>query len=269
MPVEETSLAPQNSSVATLAHDNPVREALTSGQFCYFVELVASATMREARLLEIASHLARVPAVVAGGITSFAGGALGQNPVRISAAARARGLSPNLHLTCVSRDRLDLRNTLEDMNALGIENVFAITGDYPKATAATSTPYFHLDSVQLVEMINELRQTAGMIEMGMAVQQQLHVFDVIAQGLDIRFDHRCGFRQAAIGQDQALRRDDQECADAGGADIIDVADNMERGLRLVPFQARAREWIGRLCLHREAGRCHGDACNQKFLHADP
>ncbi len=109
-----------------------MREALTSGEFCYFVELVASATMREARLLEIASHLARVPGVVAGGITSFAGGALGQNPVRIGAAARARGLSPNIHLTCVSRDRLDLRNTLEDMNALGIENVFAITGDYPK-----------------------------------------------------------------------------------------------------------------------------------------
>jgi len=169
MPVEETSLAPSHSAVATVPHDNPVRDALTSGQFCYFVELVASATMREARLLEIASHLARVPAVVAGGITSFAGGALGQNPVRISAAARARGLSPNLHLTCVSRDRLDLRTTLEDMNALGIENVFAITGDYPKATAATSTPYFHLDSVQLVEMINELRQNGMPFYISVAV----------------------------------------------------------------------------------------------------
>jgi len=158
MPVEETSLAPINSAVATIAHPNPVREALSSGQFCYFIELVASATMREARLLEIASHLARVPGIVAGGITSFAGGALGQNPVRIGAAARARGLSPNVHLTCVSRDRLDLRNTLEDMNALGMENVFAITGDYPKTSGGTSKPYFHLDSVQLVEMINELRQ---------------------------------------------------------------------------------------------------------------
>ncbi len=51
MPVEETSLAPQDSSVAILTQPNPVREALTSGEFCYFVELVASATRREARLL--------------------------------------------------------------------------------------------------------------------------------------------------------------------------------------------------------------------------
>ncbi len=37
MPVEETNLAPSNSAIAAIAHDNPVREALTSGQFCYFV----------------------------------------------------------------------------------------------------------------------------------------------------------------------------------------------------------------------------------------
>src|SRR5438067_13343411 len=115
MPVEETSLATNSAATATVLHPNPVREALSGGAFSYFVELVASATMREARLLEIASHLARVPNVVAGGITSFAGGALGQNPVRIGAAARARGLSPNIHLTCVNHDRLDLRKALEDM----------------------------------------------------------------------------------------------------------------------------------------------------------
>ena len=44
---------------------NPLRDALATGRFCYIVELVASALTREARLLEAASGLARIPAVVA------------------------------------------------------------------------------------------------------------------------------------------------------------------------------------------------------------
>jgi len=143
-----------------MAAVNPLREALTSGKFCYVVELVASRLTREARLLEVASQLAMVPGVVAGSITSYAGGALGHDPLRVGTAARARGLSPNIHLTCVNRDRANAQRTLEDMHALGIENVFALTGDYPKATTpASQQPFFHLDSVQLVSLIHEMRQS--------------------------------------------------------------------------------------------------------------
>jgi methylenetetrahydrofolate reductase (NADPH) len=143
-----------------MALPNPLRESLTTGRFCYVVELVASRVAREARLLEVASRLAQVPGVVAGSITSYAGGGLGQDPVRIGTAARARGLTPNIHITCVSRDRSGIRKTLEDLHALGIENVFALTGDYPKTSGAQSaSPVFDLDSVQLVSLINELRQS--------------------------------------------------------------------------------------------------------------
>jgi methylenetetrahydrofolate reductase (NADPH) len=143
-----------------MASVNPVREALTSGRFCYIVELVASALTREAKLMHVASELAQIPNVVAGSITSYAGGAMGHDPIRVGTAARARGLVPNIHLTCVNRDPLDVRNALEDLIALGIENVFAITGDYPKG-AAPETVQFAADSVQLVEMINELRAARG------------------------------------------------------------------------------------------------------------
>jgi methylenetetrahydrofolate reductase (NADPH) len=141
---------------------NPVREALTEGRFCYMVELVASQLTREAKLMQAASQLAQVPGLVAGSVTSYAGGAMGHDPIRVAAAARARGLFPNVHLTCVNKDRLDIRHFLEDVHALGIENVFAITGDYPqgvdrKAAAPYPAP-FDLDSVQLIEFINELRQ---------------------------------------------------------------------------------------------------------------
>src|SRR2546425_1028455 len=136
-----------------------MRESLSAGRFCYVVELVASRLTREARLLEVASKLAQVPGVVAGSITSYAGGALGHDPVRVGTAARARGLTPNIHLTCVGRERAAAWKTLEDLHALGIENVLALTGDYPKA-AGIKPPeeLFDLDSVQLVHLINEARQ---------------------------------------------------------------------------------------------------------------
>jgi methylenetetrahydrofolate reductase (NADPH) len=149
---------------------NPLRESLSGGRFCYVVELVASRLTREARLLEVASKLAQVPGVVAGSITSYAGGALGHDPVRVGTAARARGLTPNIHLTCVGRERTTMWRTLEDLHALGIENVLALTGDYPK-TASIQPPedLFDLDSVQLVQLINEARQRGMQFWISVAV----------------------------------------------------------------------------------------------------
>jgi methylenetetrahydrofolate reductase (NADPH) len=153
-----------------LSAPNPLREALTAGKFCYVVELVASRLTREARLLEVASKLAGVPGVVAGSITSYAGGALGHDPVRVGTAARARGLTPNIHLTCVGRPRALAWQTLQDLHALGIENVLALTGDYPK-TAGVQPPeaIFDLDSVQLVDLIDEARQRGMQFWIAVAV----------------------------------------------------------------------------------------------------
>ena len=139
---------------------NQVREALTSGRFCYIVELVASQLTRETKLFQVASDLGQVPGVVAGSVTSYAGGAMGHDPIRVGAAVKARGggLLPNVHITCVNKDRLTIRRELDDLYHIGIENVFAITGDYPKAADHQVAPaLFDLDSVQLVEFISELR----------------------------------------------------------------------------------------------------------------
>lgn len=156
-----------------MATPNRLREALTAGRFCYVVELVATRLSREARLLDFAARLARQPGVVAGSITNYAGGVPGHDPLRVGTAARARGLTPNIHLTCVSQDRHGLRKTLEDLHALGLENVFAMTGDFPKATDATGSarpaPVFDLDSVQLVDLIDELRRAGAPFWIAVAV----------------------------------------------------------------------------------------------------
>jgi len=149
---------------------NLLRESLTQGRFCYVVELVASRLTREARLLDVASQLARVPGVVAGSITSYAGGAMGHNPIRVGTAVRARGLTPNIHITCASRDQSDAQKTLEELHALGIENVLALTGDYPKSSDPDfAPPVFGLDSVQLVRLIHEARQVGMSFWIGVAV----------------------------------------------------------------------------------------------------
>jgi methylenetetrahydrofolate reductase (NADPH) len=146
----------------------PLQEALRTRPFSVMVELVASGLKREAQVLEIASNLATIPDVVAGSITSYAGGRFGQDSVRVGTAVRARGLTPNVHLTCVNQDRVSIRKTLHALRALGMHNVFALTGDWP--SGSDSTPVFDLESVQLTEFIASIRAEQGVpFHIGVAV----------------------------------------------------------------------------------------------------
>jgi 5,10-methylenetetrahydrofolate reductase len=139
-----------------LSSPNPVREVLTKAQFCYLVEIVATRRSQETQILDVASQFAQISGVVGGSVTNNAGGVPGHDPVRIGAAVRARGLSPNVHVTCVQYDRNGLRKMLEDIHSSEIENVFAMTGDFPKSDPVSGI--FDLDSVQLVHLIDEMRQ---------------------------------------------------------------------------------------------------------------
>ena len=180
---------------------NPLAEALRAGRFCYVVELVASGLQREAKLLEVASRLARVPDVVAGSITSYAGGAMGHDPIRVGTAARARGLTPNVHVTCVGQDRAGLRKTLEDLQALGIENIFALTGDWPRPRPGgpqPEVPVFDLDSVHLVRLIDELRRSGRPLHAAVAVSPFKYV-----EG-DCVWQYRKLEKKVAAGADCAI-----------------------------------------------------------------
>ncbi len=177
---------------------NPFADALRTGRFCYVVELVASALKREAQVLEVASRLAGIPDVVAGSITSYAGGGIGHDPIRVGTAARARGLTPNVHVTCVSEDREGLGKTLEDLDALDIDNVFALTGDYPKTPDPTRPPVFDLDSVQLVQMIAELRRAGRPFHIAVAVSPFKYV------EADCRYQYLKLEKKVAAGADCAI-----------------------------------------------------------------
>ena len=116
--------------------------------------------MPESKLWEIAAGLAQIPEVVGAGITSYAGGSAGHDPIRVAEGAREQGLNPNVHLTCVNHDPSGIREALDRLIGLGMENVFAITGDWPKG-APPEAVQFAGDSVQLVETIDEVRKARG------------------------------------------------------------------------------------------------------------
>jgi methylenetetrahydrofolate reductase (NADPH) len=134
-------------------------ERVRSGQFVYMTELVASGLKREAQVLEIAAKLAMIPEIAGGSITSYAGGQLGQDSIRVGTAVRARGLVPNVHQTCVGQDRKTIDKILVQLQALEMHNIFAISGDWPKA--AMRTAVFDIDSVQLAAHIADLRARTG------------------------------------------------------------------------------------------------------------
>ena len=100
-----------------------------------------------------------IPEIAAGSITSYAGGQLGQDSIRVGTAVRARGLVPNVHLTCVGQDRKTVHQTLVALRALEMHNIFSISGDWPKA--AMRTAVFDIDSVQLASHIAEMRANTG------------------------------------------------------------------------------------------------------------
>jgi len=183
--------------VSAPAARGPLASALAEGRFCYVVELVASGLTRESRVLEIASRLARVPDLVAGSVTSYAGGAMGHDPIRVGTASRARGLAPNIHLTCVGQDRGGLRKTLEDLHALGLHNVFALTGDYPRGEDAPPS-VFDLDSVQLVRLIDEMRREGMPFHVAVAVSPFKYV------EADCRYQYLKLEKKIAAGADVAI-----------------------------------------------------------------
>jgi methylenetetrahydrofolate reductase (NADPH) len=75
------------------------------------------------------------------------------------------GIEPVLQMTCRDRNRIALQSDLLGANALGIENVLCLTGDYVTlGDHPQAKPVFDLDSVSLIEAARHLetgRDLAG------------------------------------------------------------------------------------------------------------
>ena len=74
-----------------------------------------------------------------------------------------RGIEPIFQMTCRDRNRLALQSDLLSAAVLGIENVLALTGDYPTlGDHPEAKPVFDLGSVELLDVIRTLQGGSDM-----------------------------------------------------------------------------------------------------------
>ncbi len=76
---------------------------------------------------------------------------------------KEKGFEPVYQLTCRDRNRLALQSDILSAASLGIENILALTGDYPSSgDHPQAKPVFDLDSVQLLDVIRKLENGTDM-----------------------------------------------------------------------------------------------------------
>lgn len=79
--------------------------------------------------------------------------------VAFCALLKQKGLDPILQMNCRDRNALAMQADLLGAYALGIRNVLAISGDYPKKSLHHAVkPVFDIDSVQLIKLINDMNK---------------------------------------------------------------------------------------------------------------
>ncbi len=80
----------------------------------------------------------------------------------------------------------------------------------------------------------QLRDSAGVIEVYMGIENKLYIFNSESQTPDVVSDLLCGFGKRTVNKNVARRRGDKDCRQPVRAYVIGVAINLERFLRRIP-----------------------------------
>jgi methylenetetrahydrofolate reductase (NADPH) len=179
---------------------NVLREKLESGEFVHLVELGSGPGSRNS-LDRSVRELSGLDAITAVGIPSRPGHAQSET-LETATVVRDAGLVPNVHFPCFRGDRRALRKRLEELDAVGIHNVLAITGDYPSDEDVE--PTFDLDSVTLVEMIARMRRAGMPFHISVAVSPfKYSEADCVYQYIKLEKKFRAGadFAITQVGHD--------------------------------------------------------------------
>jgi len=114
------------------------------------------------RSLEAARTLAGDRRIAAVSITDNAGGHAMASPVPIAEELLALGQDVIVHVACRDRSRNALRSLGWELQARGIRNVLAVSGDYPvEGAGALSGPVFDVDSTALLALCRDLADEPG------------------------------------------------------------------------------------------------------------
>ena len=137
------------------------KEKVRGGGFVVTSEIGPPKGIETAKLLEGAELVrGRVDAI---NVTDLQSSVMRLGSLAVCSLLKQKGFDPVFQATCRDRNRLALQSDILSAAALGIENILALTGDYPtRGDHPEAKPVFDLDSVQLLEVIRALRQGADM-----------------------------------------------------------------------------------------------------------
>lgn len=135
-------------------------EKLSQQKFVFTAEIAPPKGVDVAPALAKAHLLRGMDAI---NITDNQGACMRMSPLALARLLIEQGYEPILQLTCRDRNRMALQSDLLGAAALGIENLLLLTGDHPKfGDHKASRPVFDLDSVQLLQAVDDLSAGADM-----------------------------------------------------------------------------------------------------------
>ncbi|MSS73723.1 MAG: hypothetical protein EXS64_19880 [Candidatus Latescibacteria bacterium] len=144
--------------------DLSFREALTdTDTFVFCVELVTSRGIiiekQGKKVLELARRLVEWDRIHALSITDNPGGNAMLSPDTLGTDLISRGQEIIIHLSCKDWNRNALQSRAWELASAGFQNVLALSGDYPTSGyRGQAAPVFDIDSVGLLEMLNDLNR---------------------------------------------------------------------------------------------------------------
>ena len=104
-------------------------------------------------------------------VTYGAGGGTSKNTAKIASYIRDElGVESLAHLTCASSTKAEVQTVIENLKALGIENILALRGDIPEGMVFPSEDRYHY-AYELVEAIRR----SGDVCIGAACYPEGHV----------------------------------------------------------------------------------------------
>lgn len=141
---------------------NLFREALNKKEFIYTLELVPGRGSRgktQDEVLSLAERAARGKRIHTVTITDNPGGHPALFPNVIGREICQMGMNPMIHFTCKDKNRNQIESILYALDRLGIENLLAMTGDFPSyGFEGQAKPVYDLDSVHLLQLIRHLNE---------------------------------------------------------------------------------------------------------------
>jgi methylenetetrahydrofolate reductase (NADPH) len=217
--------------IGSLSHPSGLKAAVQRGDFLITAEVAPPKGANPAHMLEMARLLqGRVHAV---NITDGSRAVMRMSSFASSVLLRQEGIEPILQVACRDRNVIGLQADLLGAQALGLQNVLALTGDPVKAgDHPTARPVFELESVRLLSLIrslnagidaNEKPLTDGATDLfaGAAVDPQSGSWS----GLQRRFERKLAagaqfFQSQLISDFDRLEKFMTQVASAGNKPIL-------------------------------------------------